>query len=158
MRFPLLAIAASFASFHCTRGFVLSGSPGRSRGSADSELHRTYSRGIRSSTNTAMHRRAASGRGSSHLAMSDRLTVGRERHFLAMFESTMLAFVAWRGENAYSSGVVKPDMVHVRPMYQVQSTVGMLYYTGLVQKIEPCVLRGDTDMERTFECSNMMLL
>lgn len=51
-------------------------SSARGRGSASSELHRTYSRGIRSNsnTNTAMKRRAAPGRGSSPLAMSDRLT------------------------------------------------------------------------------------
>lgn len=113
MRLPLLVIAASFASFHCTRGFVLSGSSARSRGSASSELHRTYSRGFRSSnTNTAMHRRAALGRGNSPLAMSDRLTVGRERRFFNHVRICGACFrgAAW-GRCIHSSGVVKSAVI-----------------------------------------------
>lgn len=119
MRFPLVVLAASFALLHCARGFVLSGSSVRSRGSARSELDRTYSRGIRSNTNTAMKRRPASGRGSSPLAMSDRLTVSREHRYFRHMRVFGACFRGVCGDDAHSSssGVVKSQVYMIRFMF-----------------------------------------
>lgn len=114
MHFPLLVLATSFASLHCASGFVLSGSSARGRGSASSEFQRTYTRGIRSSsnTNTAMKRRTTSGRGSSPLA-SDRLTVGREHRVFSLVRVFGACFcgVAWRRCTQHSSCMVQ-SMIH----------------------------------------------
>lgn len=106
MRFPLLVLAASFVSLYRARGFVLSGFSLRNGGPASPELQRAFSRGITSSgdTTTAMKRRAVSGRGGSPLAMSDRLTVGRERGIVkacASFRCLRVGRCLQRGSRVY---------------------------------------------------------